>query len=425
MAALARSGHNTMLLDPKAVGIDLLTDSWGELPTDWAEIEAADAGGVQPEDALHGFYGYRFAVPVFQGRYAEALLAKALLTQKGAVVTNALFPTTRHHLQANGAELLEMPIPEAYDPCSEHPFKGNLDIEGLKRVLQEGGVRAVYMELCVNALGGQPVSLANLSEVYALASGHRVPVALDVTRAFDNACLIREREAGLAGKSLSAIVRALCACSDACAASLTKDFVCPRGAFIGVNCEKLFVPLRDMAKLAYGDGLCAADRERMAAALFVSPEGESSVAGRVALSRKLWTSLRDMSVPVSKPAGGHGVFVDVRGVLPQLAEKAHPGTALVNEMFVAGGIRAAPNLVTPEQKRRDVSLVRLAIPVGHYREDIVDSVAEALSQVAADADRIKGLARVDHEPGMLGQYLARYRPIRESDFQEGTTCSLS
>lgn len=408
---LSQAANNLMLINPAAVSMDLHSDSWSEISRNPETPLPPAPPGVQVETLLHSLYGYRYNLPVFRGRFAEGLLARVLLPKGGTVLTNALFPTTRFHLESSGAVLHELQIPEAYDAASEHPFKGNLDLEAVKRKLQEGPVSAVYVELCVNATGGHPVSLAHLRALRELTASHRVPLVLDACRAYENAILLREREAELADRSLTDIVVAMCACSDACATSLTKDFPCRKGAFIGVNHEAMFVHLRDMVKLAYGDGLTGADRDHLATALSVPPESAAGAAGRVARAGVLWKQLKSAGVPVVAPAGGHGVLVDVTALLPHLPSNQFPAEALANALYLECGMRCAPGMSTPEQLRRGQLLVRLAVPIDQYQQASFDEVVNAFVRIKEHADTISGLERVDTEPGLLGQYLARYKTL--------------
>jgi len=408
---ISQAANNLMLINPAVVSIDFHSDSWSEISGSPDTALPSAPPGVQVETILHSLYGYRYNLPVFRGRYAEGLLAKVLLPKGGVVITNALFPTTRFHLESNGAQLHELQIPEAYDSSSDHPFKGNLDLNAVKQKLEEGTVRAVYVELCDNATGGHPVSLAHLRALRELTATHRVPLVLDACRAFENALLLREREEGLAGKTLTEIVIALCACSDAAAISLTKDFPCRKGAFIGVNHESMFVHLRDLVKLANGDGLSSADREHLAASLSVSPESAAGASGRTERSKKMWGQLKSAGVPVVHPAGGHGVFIDVGAMLPHIPANQFPAEALANALYLECGMRCAPGMGTPEQLRRGVSLLRLAVPVDQYRQTSFDGIVHACTAIMENRDSISGLERVDAEPGLLGQYLARYRVL--------------
>ena len=412
---LAMAGFNTNLIPHEAVKIDLLTDSWSEIPgSAHPEPAVVDSSwtAASVEQGIEGLFGYKYIVPVFRGRFAEALLCKAIAAPGSVIVSNALFPTTRFHLESNGFSLREMIREEAYDSTSDHPFKGDLDIEEVKGNFDEGkGIGAFYIELCVNALGGHPVSLENLSEIHQFARGRGIPVLLDLSRAFENAVLMRQRDIALSDRSLVSIVRQLCALSDACAASCTKDFRSPCGGFVGMNEDALYTRVLDLT-LAFGNGLEDASRKELLAALSASPESPIGPKGRVEQVQRLWNALRHRGVPVVAPCGGHGVFVDARSMLPQVPPDKFPVETLANELFLAGGVRAAPNFGSAGQRERGIHLLRLAVPTGGYTDEKLNGVVEAFEQVLANRERARGLDRISVPAGAIGEYAAEFRQIR-------------
>ncbi len=410
---LAAVGFNTNLLPHDALELDLITDSWSEIPG--PITTRPDAGQMwsegSTEQPLQALYGYKYIVPVSRGRFAEALLCKALAARPGIVVSNSLFPTTRFHLETNGFTVREMGSPDAFDPASEFPFKGDLDIDRLREALSaREGVAAIYIELCSNALGGHPVSLANLSAVRALAAPHRVPVLVDGCRAFENAALIRDREVGQADRSLVNIVREIGSLTDGCASSCAKDFQSRVGGFIGTNDPVLFQGTSDLT-LAFGDGLDDASRKDFCGALSANLESDSGSFGRVRQVQRLWEMLRQLGVPVVQPAGGHAVFVDARAMFPQIPQDQFPAQVLANELFLTGGVRGAVNFASPEQLSRGIHLVRLAIPVGYCQDHALAAVPIAFEAILAKRDRIVGLKRVGAPPGVAAEFAAEYRPV--------------
>ena len=411
---LASVGNNTNLLPHKAIDIDLLTDSWSEISDVAIPSPQVDATWSEAslDQAIQGLYGYKYVVPVFRGRLAEAILCRALVVPNSIALTNALFPTTRFHLENNGVSVQDFVPGQAYAP--DEAFKGNIDTVWLQEALAAGGsISAVYIELCNNALGGHPVSMANLARVHQLASERGIPVILDAVRAFENAVLIRQREAGFGDRSLVSIVREICSHSDACASSLTKDFHCARGGFVAMNSDALCTGVFDLT-LAYGDGLDRDSRRNLLRALAVSPESDAGPLGRTEQVSRLWTLLRRRSVPVTSPAGGHAVFVDARAMLPHIPEEQFPAQVLANELYVAGGIRAASNFTTPEQKKRGIHLLRLAIPIGYCQDEALDRVATAFEVVMANRERVKGLVKAGGPPGVAGEFAAEYRAIEST-----------
>ncbi|MFI0607486.1 MAG: beta-eliminating lyase-related protein [Anaerolineae bacterium] len=412
---LAAAGYNTNLLPPDAVAIDLLSDSWRERTPLDGPREPAPIPVDGLEARLAELYGYPHNLPVFRGRFAEALLAEALIQPGRRVVCNALFPTTRHHLAARGAILQELGIAAAHASQDPHPFKGDLDLDALRAALAEGDVQAVVVELCANTLGGHPVSLANLRAAGRLTAAAGIPLLLDATRAWENAALIRDREPGQQERRLGDIVREICACSTACAASLSKDFISPVGGFIGSRSPETHVQLRDRAVLAYGQELSAAEAATLGRAMATHPEQPGGAEDRAGLARRLHGALREAAVPVFEPAGGHAVFVDAQAFLPDLPAAAHPTAALCNALYVAGGLRAGANPAAPSAEAAGArEVLRLALPLGRTEAEgaaFVAAVVAAFERVAAERGAIKGLSILSRPPGMVDSFACVYQPL--------------
>ena len=71
--------------------------------------------------------------PTHQGRGAEHILSARCSIRPGDVVPgNMYFTTTRQHQELAGGRFVDVIIDEAHDPASEHPFKGNVDLDKLR-----------------------------------------------------------------------------------------------------------------------------------------------------------------------------------------------------------------------------------------------------------------------------------------------------
>lgn len=411
---LRQSRYNTNLLPDGMVDVDLMTDSWAEIGLSEPHAGAADsepAAGA-PEEFLRGLYGYKRILPVFRGRFAEALLARALAEPGGVAVTGALFPTARFHLESVGFAVKELVPADSYDLGSSSPFKGNLDVAALRQMLagpDAGRIKLVYLEACVTALGGHPISMENLREIREATAGRGIRVILDAARAFENAVLIREREPGFADKPLAGIVREMCSYCDACATSLTKDVKCAAGGFVGTSDGALFARLDDLS-LAFGDGLAASDRRALGRALARFVEWNAASVRRVGQVRRLAEALGRLSVPTALPAGGHGLFVDARAFLPHILPDKNPLQALANELFVVAGVRGGANFASPGQTARGIQLLRLAVPIARYGDDALQAVARGFEAIAGRKAQIRGLSRVVSSPGVRGEFIAAYLP---------------
>jgi tryptophanase len=201
---LERAGYNLFLVEAREILIDLLTDSGTSAMStaQWAAVMRGDesyAGSesfYRLEKVVRDLTGFRHIIPTHQGRAAERILFSTLCKPGHVVPNNAHFDTTRANIEYQGAAAVDLLPPEAADTQSRHPFKGNIGLDALERVLREnpGRVPLAMITVTNNAGGGQPVSMANLEQAAAICSRYRVPLYLDACRFAENAWFIRERE---------------------------------------------------------------------------------------------------------------------------------------------------------------------------------------------------------------------------------------
>src|ERR1043166_1053410 len=178
LKAIQEAGFNTFLLKSEDVYIDLLTDSGTSAMSDqqWAGLMMGDeayAGSknfFHLEKSIQKYYGYKYIIPTHQGRGAENILSKILIKKGDVIPGNMYFTTTRLHQELAGGTFTDIIIDEAHDPESEHPFKGNVDLDKLDRVVKKYGAKRVpYVSIAtnVNMAGGQPISMRNLKDLRA------------------------------------------------------------------------------------------------------------------------------------------------------------------------------------------------------------------------------------------------------------------
>jgi len=430
--AIREAGYNTFLLRSRDVYIDLLTDSGTSAMSDrqWAGLMMGDEAYSGSEnfyhlqDAVREYYGYRYLVPTHQGRGAEHLMSQIMIKPGDFVPGNMYFTTTRLHQELAGGTFIDVIIDEAHDPESRHPFKGNVDIAKLDRLVQEVGAdRVPYISLegNVNMAGGQPFSMANLKELQAYCVGHGIPVMLDATRTIENAWFIREREAGYAGKSLRGILREICDLTDGCTMSAKKDLLVNIGGFFACNDEMLFRKAQNLVVVYEGlhtyGGLAGRDMEAMALGIHEAVM-EDHQAARIGQVRYLGDKLREAGIPVVNPIGSHAVFIDVRRFLPHVDQDAYPAQSLAAELYLEAGIRtmergnvsAGRDPKTGQNRRPALELIRLTLPRRVYTQAHLDVVAESVCRVYDRRDEIKGL-RMTYEPEYLRFFQARFEPL--------------
>ncbi len=430
--AIREAGYNTFLLRSDDVYIDLLTDSGTSAMSDrqWAAMMMGDeayAGSrsfYRLESAVQEWYGYKYVVPTHQGRGAENLLSKSLIKPGDIVPGNMYFTTTRLHQELAGGTFVDVIIPEAHDPKSLHPFKGDVDLAKLEEVIKTyGAERIPYISIAatVNLAGGQPISLANVKAVEELAHKHGIRVILDAARVVENAYFIQKREAGRQEQSIASIVKEMCSHTDGCTMSAKKDPLVNIGGFLAVNDRIIYEDAANLAVIYEGlhtyGGMAGRDMEALATGIEESLH-EDHIRARVGQVLYLGQKLIDAGVPVVQPIGGHGVFLDAKAFLPHLPQEQYPAQSLAAALYLDSGVRsmergivsAGRNKETGEDNKPKLELVRLTIPRRVYTQAHMDVVAESVEEVFTQRDNICGL-RMTHEPKYLRFFQARFEPL--------------
>lgn len=430
--AIRQAGYNTFLLKSRDVYIDLLTDSGTSAMSDrqWAAMMLGDEAYAGSENfyalekAVQDIYGWKYLVPTHQGRGAEHLMSQILIKPGDYIPGNMYFTTTRLHQELAGGTFVDVIIDEAHDPMSAHPFKGNVDIAKMQKLVDEVGADKVpYLSLegCVNMAGGQPFSMANLREVHAFCRKHDILIMLDATRTIENAFFIQEREDGYSDKTVAEILREICDMTDGATMSAKKDALVNIGGFFACNDEKIYQEAANLVVVYEGlhtyGGLAGRDMQAMAVGLHEAVSDDHQAA-RIGQVRYLGRKIHDAGVPIVTPVGGHAVFLDARAILDHLDQDQFPAQALAAELYLESGVRAMErgnvsagrDPKTGQNRRPKLELVRLTIPRRVYTQAHMDVVAEAVIDLYQRRHEIKGLKMV-YEPDHLRFFQARFEPL--------------
>jgi tyrosine phenol-lyase len=430
--AINEAGWNTFLLKSEDVYIDLLTDSGTNAMSDyqWAgmmlgdEAYAGSKNFYYLESNIQKYYGYKYIVPTHQGRGAEHMLSQCMIKKGQYVAGNMYFTTTRTHQELAGGNFVDVIIDEAHDPQAILPFKGNIDIQKFEDLINKvGGDNVAYITVGapVNMAGGQPVSMANMKELSALAHKHGIKVVLDATRNMENAYFIQQREEGYKNKTIAEIHKEFCSYSDAATMSGKKDLLVNIGGFVACNDWDLFEELRNMVVLYEGlhtyGGLAGRDMEAMARGMEEAIQ-DDYMASRIRQVEYFGNLLLAAGIPIVEPIGGHAVMLDAKRFYDHIPQLQFTAQKLAADLYVESGVRAMErgivsagrNAKTGDHNFPKLELVRLTIPRRVYTQAHFDVTAEAVIELYENRKNAKGLKMI-YEPKYLRFFQARFEEM--------------
>jgi tryptophanase len=422
---LLRAVHyNLFLLSADDVLIDLLTDSGtGAMSThQWAGVMEGDESyaGSRSFDhfkrSVQDIFGFTYVIPTHQGRAAERILFNVMCKKGDVVPNNTHFDTTRANVEFVGAEAVDLQIPEARQPETRLPFKGNMDVAALEALITRVGrerIPLVMLTVTNNSGGGQPVSMENAKAVAAVCHKHGIPLYFDACRFAENAYFIKLREQGYANKTPKQIAQEMFALGDGCTMSAKKDGMANIGGFLCTNDEILARQEQNLLILTEGyptyGGLAGRDLEAVAIGLQESLE-EDYLRYRIASTAYLGNHIAEHGVPIVQPPGGHAIYIDAKAFLPHIPVEQFPGVALAAELYLEGGIRSVEIGSLMFAGAAQMELVRLAIPRRVYTQSHIDYVVEVILRVWERRSQIKGM-RLTYEAPFLRHFTAHLEPV--------------
>ncbi|MDD2632009.1 MAG: tryptophanase [Bacteroidales bacterium] len=425
--------YNLFNLHSEQAFIDLITDSGTGAMSDvqWSEMMLGDesyAGAssyYKLKNAITTLLGFPYFLPTHQGRAAENVLFSALVKKDDVVPGNSHFDTTKGHIEFRHATAIDCTIDEAFDTQIDHPFKGNLDLGKLEDVLKKyprERIPMIVVTVTCNSSGGQPVSMENLRQVYALAQSYGIRVVFDSARFAENAYFIKMREAGYADKTIKEIVAEMFSYADAMTMSSKKDAIVNMGGFIGFKDEALWKKAQTFTIMFEGfityGGMSGRDMNAVAQGLHEGTEFQY-LDTRIRQVAYLGERLKEYNVPVQEPFGGHAIFVDAKRFLPHLPKEQFAAQTLAIETYLEGGVRAVEigailadrDPVTRQNRYPELELLRLAIPRRVYTNNHMDYVAVTLANVYERRKEITKGFRITQEAPIMRHFTVELEPV--------------
>lgn len=429
---LKAANYNVFQLRAEQVYIDCLTDSGTGSMSDrqWSAMMLGDesyAGAMsfyKFEETVRRILGLHYVIPTHQGRAAENVLFSFLVKEGNVIPGNAHFDTTKGHIEARKAFAIDVTTDDAKDAQLEVPFKGNVSLEKLEKVLKENPGNVPFMVLTVtnNTVGGQPVSMENIKATCALCHRYGVPVVMDSARFAENAYFIKTREPGYADKTIKEIVLEMYADADAATMSCKKDAIVNMGGFIATRKEDWYEGAKSFCipyegYLTYG-GLNGRDLNAVAVGLDENTEFDM-LETRIHQVQYLAKKLDEYGIPYQRPVGGHGVFIDADKVLTHVPKEEFPAQTLTCELYLEAGIRgceigymlADRDPVTHENRFGGLDLLRLAIPRRVYTDNHMDVIAAALKNVYDRREQVTRGVAIEWEAPLMRHFTVKLRRL--------------
>jgi tryptophanase len=423
---IKEANYNLFNLRSDQVFVDLLTDSGTGAMSDrqWSEMMLGDesyAGAssfYKLKNAIAEITGFPYFLPTHQGRAAENVLFSTLIKAGDIIPGNSHFDTTKGHIEFRKATAVDCTIDEAFNTTLDHPFKGNVDVQKLEKVLSSNPAEKIPMiiiTITCNSSGGQPVSIENIRQVSGLAKKYGVRIIFDSARFAENAYFIKLREKEFANHSIREIAREMFSYADGMTMSSKKDAIVNMGGFIGLRDQALFQQasvynIMFEGFVTYG-GMSGRDMNALAQGLYEGTEFDylETRINQVAFFGNL---LREACVPVQFPIGGHAVFIDAKRFLPQVPKEQFIAQTLAIELYIEGGIRAVEigtimadrDPETRENRYPDLELVRMAIPRRTYTNNHLHFAAAHIINVWERRNEIKTGYSIRYEAPIMRHF---------------------
>lgn len=432
LEALKEAGYNTFLLKNRDVFMDMLTDSGVNAMSDKqlaAMMEADDsyAGSetyVKLEEKVQEIFGTKYFLPAHQGRACENIISQTFVKPGSIAVMNYHFTTTRSHIVINGGIVEEYLCEEGYEINSDYPFKGNLDIDKLKALIQEKGaekIAFVRYEAGTNLIGGQPFSLANLQEARKVCDEHGIILVLDASLLADNLYFMKIREEQCKDMSIREITKAMADLSDIIYFSARK-LGCARGGGICTNNKEYYTKMRELVPLYEGfltyGGMSVREMEALTVGLEETMDMDMISQGPMFIEY-MTEELYKKGIPVVTPAGGLGCHINAKEFVKHIPQQEYPAAALAAALFLVSGVRGMERGTMSEdrdvngiERLAEMELVRLALPRRVFTLSQVKYAIDRIVWLYENRELIGGMKFVE-EPKILRFFLGKLDTVTD------------
>ncbi len=435
LEAISEAGNNTFLLKNKDIFLDMLTDSGVNGMSDRQtaamlicdDSYAGSASFERLEAKVHELFGTDYLLPAHQGRACENILAISFVKEGDIIPMNFHFTTTKAHITRLGGRVAELLSDEGIQTSSDNPFKGNIDLDKLRRFIADTDPQHIpflRVEAGTNLIGGQPLSLENMHDVCEICREHHIMTVLDASLLQDNLYFMKTREEQCKNLTIREITKRVADEFDIIYFSARK-FGFARGGCIAIHDKKHYDQMRELVPmyegfLTYG-GMSVREMEAITVGLDETMDEDVISQGPLFIDF-MTKELLKRHVPVVTPSGGLGCHLNAREFLPHIDDHEYPAGALAAAVYLAGGIRGMERGTLSEQREADgtepiadVELLRLALPRRVFTMSQVLYAVDRITWLYENRNLVGGLRWVE-EPGSLRFFFGRLEPT--SNWQE-------
>jgi tryptophanase len=382
---------------------------------------------VRLQKAVEDVLGKKLLLPVHQGRAAENIISLAYVKKGSLVPMNYHFTTAMAHITDKGGQICELLYDEAYKINSDHPFKGNMNIEVLDETIKNHGpenVPFVRMEASTNLIGGQPFSVQNLRDVRAVCDKYGIRLVLDASLIGENAWMVLNREEEFKNSDMKTIITSMTALADLVYFSARK-LSSSRGGGICTDKLEIFRELEALVPLYEGfltyGGISVREIEAMAVGLYETLD-ETMICQSPSFIKYLVEELHKKDIPVIRPAGVLGVHVDAMQFCDHIPQTEYPAGCLAAAFFLISGVRGMERGSISNQRDEDgnetyanMELLRLAVPRRVFTLSQIKYVEDRMNWLWQNRKLIGGLKFI-YEPPVLRFFMGKLVPT--SDWAE-------
>jgi tryptophanase len=129
--------------------------------------------------------------------------------------------------------------------------------------------------------------------------------------------------------------------------------------------------------------------------------------------------MTEFGLPLFLPVGGHAIYLDAGQFLSHLSPLQYPGIALVNEIYLEGGVRTVElgsvmfgkiDPHTGTESPAPFELVRFTFPRRVYTQSHFDYILEVMKTIWEKRGKIAGY-KIIKQPPFLRHFSAHFAPL--------------